>query len=120
MAGACAGLKVVIARGMPCALAGMIFADHGADAIRVEDPAGDRYLNQTGDLRIAAPTERYGALGQAGVPARFSRTPVRTERQEPEIGAHTDEVLRALGVPDEALERPRAAGTIPARENTPA
>jgi hypothetical protein len=41
---------------------------------------------------------------------------VRTARQEPELGAHTDEVLRALGVPDEALERLRAAGTIPARE----
>src|SRR5581483_3400422 len=50
MAGACVGLKVVeIARGMPGALAGMVLADHGADVIRVEDPAGDPYLNQAGE-----------------------------------------------------------------------
>lgn len=50
MAGACTGLRVVeIARGMPGTLAGMVLADHGADVVRIESPAGDPYLSQAGD-----------------------------------------------------------------------
>src|SRR5581483_11669848 len=77
MAGACVGLKVVeIARGMPGALAGMVLADHGADVIRIEDPAGDPYLSRAGERmwsrgkrRIALDmddaTERAAALALA-------------------------------------------------------
>jgi len=65
--------------------------------------------------RIEVPSERYGRLGQAGVHVRFSRTPARIERQEPALGAQTEEVLRQLGVTDERLEQLSAAGTIPAR-----
>ena len=50
MAGACAGLKVLeITRGMAGSLAGMVLADHGADVIRAEDPAGDPYLSVAGE-----------------------------------------------------------------------
>jgi crotonobetainyl-CoA:carnitine CoA-transferase CaiB-like acyl-CoA transferase len=41
------------------------------------------------------PTERYGRLGQAGPAIRFSRTPVRLERQEPALGEHNDAVFAA-------------------------
>ncbi len=50
MARACVGVKVLeISRGMAGSLAGMILADHGADVIRAEDPAGDRHLSQAGE-----------------------------------------------------------------------
>ena len=65
--------------------------------------------------RIDVDTERYGRLGQAGPAVRFSRTPVRVERQEPGLGEHTEEVLRGLGVADASLIALRSAGTIPAR-----
>jgi crotonobetainyl-CoA:carnitine CoA-transferase CaiB-like acyl-CoA transferase len=97
-------LAVLAAAGIPA-----------ADALT--DAAG--FLHQTPDFRangtrIAVATDRYGRLGQAGVAVRFSRTPVRVEQQEPELGAQTEEVLRRLGVSDEALVALRAAGTIPA------
>ena len=63
--------------------------------------------------RIAVPTARYGQLGQPGVHVRFARTPVRTEKQEPALGADTDDVLREHGVPTETIEKLRRSGTIP-------
>ena len=65
--------------------------------------------------RIDVPTERYGMLGQAGPAVRFSRTPVRVERQEPGLGAHTEEVLHEVGMGDAAIAQLRASGTIPAK-----
>jgi crotonobetainyl-CoA:carnitine CoA-transferase CaiB-like acyl-CoA transferase len=87
--------------------------------------AASTFLHQTEEFRtngtrIEVPTERYGRLGQAGVHVRFSRTPVRTERQEPSLGEQTDEVLRELGVSDETLAQLRTAGTIPAPETVSA
>jgi len=77
------------------------------------------FLHQTPDFRangtrIEVGTERYGALGQAGPAVRFSRTPVRVERQEPAFGEHTEEVLRGLGMSDASLAALRTTRTIPA------
>jgi len=77
------------------------------------------FLHQTPDFRangtrIEVGTERYGALGQAGPAVRFSRTPVRVERQEPALGEHTEEVLRGLGMSDASLAALRTTRTIPA------
>ncbi len=74
MSRACAGLKVLqISRGMAGALAGMVLADHGADVLCVEDPAGDSYLNEAGQrlysrgkrriaLDLDIPAERASVL----------------------------------------------------------
>ena len=57
------------------------------------------FMTKTPELRanqsyLELPHPVYGNLGQAGPGARFSRTPVRIERQEPELGQHTEEILR--------------------------
>lgn len=48
------------------------------------------------DTAIRVQHPRYGTLGQSGPAVRFSRTPARVERQEAELGEHTQAVLGAL------------------------
>jgi crotonobetainyl-CoA:carnitine CoA-transferase CaiB-like acyl-CoA transferase len=99
-------------------------ADFSAADVPAADPHVDAstFLHRTPEFRhtgtrIAVATPRYGQLGQAGVHVRFSRTPVRTEAQEPELGAQTVEVLRELGVTAEGVASLRRAGTIPTEES---
>ena len=48
-------------------------------------------------------------------PIRMSRTPTRAQGPSPVLGADTEEMLRAAGVPDDLLDRLRAAGAISTR-----
>jgi formyl-CoA transferase len=62
-------------------------------------------------LRLAAGFERPVAM--AGVVPKLSRTPGGVAAVGPELGEHTDEVLRALaGVDDASLDALHAAGVI--------
>ena len=47
-----------------------------------------------------------------GPPIRMSATPLVAGARAPELGEHTDEVLRAAGYPDAEIARLRAGGTI--------
>jgi crotonobetainyl-CoA:carnitine CoA-transferase CaiB-like acyl-CoA transferase len=94
-----------------------------AAGVPAADPvvSASTFLHQSSEFRqngtrIEVQTDRYGKLGQVGAHVRFSRTPVRTQRQEPALGAQTEIVLRELGVSGGMLERLRTAGTIPAGE----
>jgi crotonobetainyl-CoA:carnitine CoA-transferase CaiB-like acyl-CoA transferase len=49
-----------------------------------------------------------------GVPIRFSDEPAEPRLAVPELGEHTESVLRSAGFDDEALARLRATGAIPA------
>ena len=49
-------------------------------------------------------------LAIPGVFPRLSETPSRTETAGPELGEHTDEVLRELGMAEEEIVRLRASG----------
>ncbi len=92
-------------------------------------PAADAVVNASAFLhetpafranatRIAVETERYGSLGQGGPAILFSRTPARVEHQEPELGEHTEQVLRTLGISEDELDALRAAGTVLAPRST--
>jgi crotonobetainyl-CoA:carnitine CoA-transferase CaiB-like acyl-CoA transferase len=56
-----------------------------------------------------------GALAVPAIPPVLSRTPARTAWAGPELGAHTREVLAALGVSDRELEALSAEGVIALR-----
>jgi crotonobetainyl-CoA:carnitine CoA-transferase CaiB-like acyl-CoA transferase len=43
-------------------------------------------------------------------PANLSKTPARIQRTAPELGEHTLEILRELGLPDEEVAELMAEG----------
>lgn len=55
---------------------------------------------------------RLGELALIAQPVRLSRTPATMAAATPEIGAHTDEVLRELGYDDAAIGRLRETRVI--------
>jgi formyl-CoA transferase len=64
----------------------------------------DPHLLQRNFFRDA-PHPTLGPVKQIGSPMRLSETPPRIERAGPLLGGDSAEVLRALGVPDDELER---------------
>ncbi len=51
-----------------------------------------------------------GRVGQPGYPIRFSDTPMAMQRVAPEIGEHTEEILREIGYSAQEIDELRAAG----------
>ncbi len=56
------------------------------------------------------PHPQAGELRQARPPARFSHTPSEVRRGAPELGAHTDEVLREAGCSQQDIDRLHETG----------
>jgi crotonobetainyl-CoA:carnitine CoA-transferase CaiB-like acyl-CoA transferase len=55
---------------------------------------------------------RAGRVRQIGVPVKFSETPGEIKTPAPEIGEHTEEMLRELGYPEEEIGGLRKRGVI--------
>jgi len=55
---------------------------------------------------------RAGRVRQIGVPLKFSETPGEIYDPAPEIGEHTEEILRKMGYTGEDVERLRKEGVI--------
>jgi len=55
---------------------------------------------------------RAGRVRQIGVPIKFSETPGEIRTPAPEIGEHTEEILKGLGYTGEGIERLRKEGVI--------
>lgn len=53
-----------------------------------------------------------GPIRVAGLPIKFSGTPGRLERHPPHLGEHTAEILRELGLAQEAIDALAAKGAI--------
>lgn len=63
----------------------------------VDDLLEDRHLNAVGFWHdVEHPTE--GKLKMTGLPVKFSDTPATIRRLAPNLGEHTDEVLREIGM----------------------
>lgn len=78
---------------------------HDIDSL-VKDP----HLETVGMIRqVTHPTE--GAMRQIGVPVRFSGTPVLDEQKPaPQLGQHSEEILREAGFSAQAIESLIARG----------
>jgi crotonobetainyl-CoA:carnitine CoA-transferase CaiB-like acyl-CoA transferase len=55
---------------------------------------------------------KAGRVRQIGVPIKFSATPGEVRHAAPELGEHTDEVLRGAGYTAEDIQRLRKDGVI--------
>jgi len=75
------------------------------------DAAADPHLHER-DMLIPTVLSDGTTAPITGPAAKFSRTPTTVRRAAPDVGAHTDEVFRSIGVDDERLSRLRADGVI--------
>lgn len=65
------------------------------------------------DMVVDTDYEGFGSLRTVGSPVKLDRTPPRARGRAPEIGAHTEAVLReVLGLGDDRIAALRASGTI--------
>ena len=65
------------------------------------------------DFWVELPHPEVGARRHAGIPWRFSGTPLRVRRPAPMVGQHTDEVLReVLELSDAQIARLREDGAL--------
>jgi len=55
---------------------------------------------------------RAGRVRQIGVPIKFSETPGEIRTPAPEIGEHTEEILKEMGYTEEEIQRLRKGGVI--------
>jgi len=55
---------------------------------------------------------KAGRIKQIGVPIKFSETPGEARTPAPEMGEHTEEILKGLGYNRETIERLRKEGVI--------
>jgi len=56
--------------------------------------------------------ESWGAYRQLGIAPKFSRTPGRLRSHAPELGEHTDAILRELGYNPESIQELRLQGVV--------
>jgi formyl-CoA transferase len=92
--------RVFNAEGIPC---GPIYRlDQALDHSQVRDR----------QMVVERPHPALGVVRLLGLPVKLSSTPGDVWRIPPDLGEHTDEVLREIGLSDEDLRRLRADGVI--------
>jgi len=90
---------------------------HGAPAAPVRstaDAVRDPQVTRRGEVvpLVHPKFGHFDGLYGAGLPMVFSRSEVGLDRPAPGLGENTDDVLRAAGYDDEAIERLRADGVL--------
>jgi formyl-CoA transferase len=64
------------------------------------------------EMVVTRPHPALGSVSLLGLPVKFSETPGDVHRIPPELGEHTDEILREIGMTDGDLSRLREQSII--------
>jgi CoA:oxalate CoA-transferase len=93
----------------------MLFEQEGVIASPVnsiEQVVSDRHINSRGMI-LEVTHKRLGKLKVVGTPMKFSRTPCGIKKASPDIGEHTDEVLKEmLGMSVEDIKKLKEIGVL--------
>jgi Predicted acyl-CoA transferases/carnitine dehydratase len=77
------------------------------------DVFSDEQVRHRGiEVKAPNPRDPEGEISMLASPVRLSSTPATYRRPPPELGQHTDEVLREIGLGDEAIAELRAQRVI--------
>ncbi|MHB9099037.1 MAG: CoA transferase, partial [Syntrophales bacterium] len=55
---------------------------------------------------------RYGRIKVLNNPVKLSKTPAETRMKAPELGEHTDQIMREAGYSEAEIAEMKKAGTI--------
>jgi crotonobetainyl-CoA:carnitine CoA-transferase CaiB-like acyl-CoA transferase len=91
-----------------------IFNDAGIPAgpVYAMDGALDHPQVRYREMVVDRPHPVLGTVSLLGLPVKFSETPGDVHRTPPELGEHTDEILREIGMTDGDLSRLREQSII--------
>jgi CoA:oxalate CoA-transferase len=93
----------------------MLFEQEGVIASPVnsiEQVVSDRHINSR-EMILEVTHKRLGKLKVVGTPMKFSRTPCSIKKASPDIGEHTDEVLKEmLGMSVEDIKKLKEVGAV--------
>jgi CoA:oxalate CoA-transferase len=78
----------------------------------IEQVVSDRHINSR-EMILEVSHKRLGKLKVVGTPMKFSRTPCSITKASPDLGEHTDEVLKdMLGMSAEDIKKLKEAGAV--------
>ena len=78
-----------------------------AGPVYAMDGALDHPQTRHRKMVVERPHSVLGTVSLLGLPVKFSETPGEVHRTPPELGEHSDEILREIGMADEDLCRLR-------------
>jgi len=78
----------------------------------IEQVVSDRHINSR-EMILEVSHKRLGKLKVVGTPMKFSRTPCSIKKASPDLGEHTDEVLKEmLGMSVKDIKKLKEAGAV--------
>ncbi|MFC1885710.1 CaiB/BaiF CoA transferase family protein [Thermodesulfobacteriota bacterium] len=82
-----------------------------AEVLKVGEMMELPHVKET-EMVVEKDSTNHGRLAMPGIPIRLSRTKGQIRRIMPEVGEHTDEILKEIGYSDEQIDRLQQKGAV--------
>ena len=79
--------------------------------LNLEEASESRLLKER-EMLLPMQHDSWGKYLQLGIPCKLSKTPGSVRSHAPELGEHTEEILRSIGMSDEEIKRLKAKKVI--------